>query len=83
MLFLLLVQVKKLYSVHVELPPRIALIHCIVRGAARMYREPCPMTFENTKLLAASRSAVEWYKSCGHISFLSEVIQILMWANST
>ena len=30
--------------------------------------------FEGTKLLAASTSAVEWYKSCAHTSFLSEVI---------
>ena len=36
------------------------------------------MTFEDTKLLAASTSAVEWYKSCAHISFLSEVIQIFI-----
>ena len=41
------------------------------------------MTFESAKLLAASTSTVEWYKSRAHISFLSEVIQILMWANST
>ena len=34
------------------------------------------MTFESAKLLAASTRAVEWYKSCAHISFLSEVIQI-------
>ena len=29
--------VGELHSVHVDLPPRIALIHCNVRGAARMY----------------------------------------------
>ena len=38
---------------------------------------PCHIMFENTKLLAASTSAVEWYKSRAHTSFLSEVIQIL------
>ena len=32
--------------------------------------------FEGAKLLAASMSAVEWYKSCAHTSFLSEVIFI-------
>ena len=32
------------------------------------------MTFESAKLLAALTSAVEWYKSRAHISFLSEVI---------
>ena len=40
------------------------------------------MMFESAKLLAASMSSVEWYKFHAHISFLSEVIQILMWANS-
>ena len=34
--------------------------------------------FKGTKLLAASTSAVEWYKSHVHTSFLSEVIKILM-----
>ena len=41
------------------------------------------MMFKGTKCFAASTSAVEWYKSRAHISFLSEVIQILMCANST
>ena len=41
------------------------------------------MTFESAKLLATSTSAVEWYKSHAHTSFLSEVIQILICANST
>ena len=36
------------------------------------------MMLEGAKLLAASMSAVEWCKSCAHISFLSEVIQINM-----
>ena len=43
---------------------------------------PCPMMFESAKLLATSTRALEWYKSCAHISFLSKVIQILIWANS-
>ena len=38
----------------------------------------CPFTFEGTKLLATSTSAVEWYKSHAHISFLSEVIKLNM-----
>ena len=36
------------------------------------------MMFEGTKLLAASTSVVEWYKSHVHTSFLSEVIQIVI-----
>ena len=45
---------------------------------------PCPIyTFESAKLLATSTSAVEWYKSRGHISFLSKVIQIFICVNST
>ena len=40
--------------------PRHVLLQCTCKGA---------------KLLAALTSAVEWYKSCVHISFLSEVIQ--------
>ena len=77
----------QIYSVHVELAPSIALIHC----AMRRYRPcaidfsrgfwygtlPCPFTFEDAKLLAASTSAVEWYKSCAHTSFLSKVIIIM------
>ena len=39
---------------------------------------PCHMMFEGAKLLATSRSTVEWCKSCTHISFLFEVIQILI-----
>ena len=34
--------------------------------------------FDGTKLLAASTSPVEWYKSCAHILFLSKVIPILI-----
>ena len=39
--------------------------------------------FEDAKLLATSTSAVEWYKSRAHTSFLSEVIQIFICTNST
>ena len=35
-------------------------------------------TFEGAKLLAASMSAVERYKSSAHISFLSKIIQLNM-----
>ena len=34
------------------------------------------MTLESTKSLAASTSAVEWYKSHAHISFVSKVIYV-------
>ena len=44
---------------------------------------PCPFTFEGAKLLATLTSAVEWYKSHTHTSFLSEVIQILICGNLT
>ena len=37
----------------------------------------CPIMLEGAKLLAASMSAIEWYKSRAHIVLLSEVIQIL------
>ena len=33
---------------------------------------PCPIMLDGDKLLAASRSAVEWYKSHAHTSFLSK-----------
>ena len=39
---------------------------------------PYPFTFECAKLLTASTSAVEWYKSRAQTSILSEVIQILI-----
>ena len=44
---------------------------------------PCPITFKSAKLslLAASTSAVEWYKSHAHTSFLSEFL-CCMFANS-
>ena len=38
------------------------------------------MTFESTKLVAASVRTVEWHKFHAHTSFLSEVIQILMYS---
>ena len=42
------------------------------------------LLFEGAKLLAASMSAVEWYKSCAHISsFLSKAIHIPVCASST
>ena len=34
---------------------------------------PCPFTFEGAKLLATSTSAVAWYKSRAHTSFLYKV----------
>ena len=40
---------------------------------------PCPIMFQGAKLLATSTSAVEWYKSCAHTSFLSKTIQILIY----
>ena len=80
----------KLYLIHIELPPRIALIHCDIRSAAWMWMQsvchrrqsfwystlPSPFTFESAKLLATSTRAVEWYKSRAHISFLPEVIYV-------
>ena len=83
-------QIYLLYLVHIELPPHNALIHCSIRAVHRgctvctidfsrgfWYGTlPCPMMFESAKLLAASMSAVEWYKSRAHISFLSEVIHM-------
>ena len=67
--------------------PRIALIHCAIRGYTQCTIDfsrgfwygtlPCPLTFEGAELLAASTSAVECYKSHAHTSSLSEVIQIL------
>ena len=39
------------------------------------------MMFEGAKLLATSMSAVVWYKSRAHISFPSEVIQIMCQLN--
>ena len=42
------------------------MVHCHVLLRSRVL-----------KLLAASTSTIEWYKSSAHISFLSEVIQIL------
>ena len=78
------------YSIHVELPPRIGLMHCssvcgcMVRGymvcAVDFSRGfwygtlPCPIIFKGAKLLAASTNAVEWYKSHIHASFESEVL---------
>ena len=38
---------------------------------------PCPFKLEGAKLLSTSTSAVEWYKSHAHTSFLSEVIIIM------
>ena len=35
-----------------------------------------PFMFEDAKLLAASTSAVEWYKSCAHILILSKVYYV-------
>ena len=40
------------------------------------------ITFEGAKLLAASMSAAGLYKSRAHTSFLSEVIQMFICANS-
>ena len=67
----------------------IALIHCAIHRYMPCTTDfsrgfwygtlPCPFTIEGTKLLAASTSAVEWYKFHAHTSFLSEVI---MYANS-
>ena len=84
-----------LYSVHVQLAPCSALIHvrCAIHGCTWCAIDfswgfwygtmPCPITFEDAKLLTASTSAIEWYKSRAHTSFLSEVIQILICTNST
>ena len=81
------------YSVHVELALRIALIHWAIHGCTSCAIDfswcfwygtlSCPFTFEGAKLLATSASGVEWCKSHAHSSFLSEVIQILICANST
>ena len=38
------------------------------------YGNSCPFTFKGAKLITASTSAVEWYKSCAHTSFLSKVV---------
>ena len=39
------------------------------------------ITFESTKLLATSTSAVEWYKSFAHTSFLSKILIIMCQLN--
>ena len=49
-------------------------VHCA--NSLYMYLGICHV--EDAKLLAASTSAVEWYKSHAHTSFLSKVIQILI-----
>ena len=78
----------RLYLIHVELAPCIALIHCAIRGCTACTIDrlslrfwygilPCPITFEGAKLLATSTSTLEWHKSHAHISFLSKVIQII------
>ena len=74
-----------LYSVHIELASHIALIHCAIHrytpctiGFSQGFWFsilPSPFMFVDAKLLAVSKSAVEWYKSHAHNSFLSEVIQ--------
>ena len=74
----------QLYFVHFELAPHIPLIHCTTcicgympctvefNGGFCYGTLPCPFTFEGTKLLhvAASTSAIEWYKSCAYTYFV-------------
>ena len=77
----------------IELVPSIVLIHCTLRGCMPRAIDfsqgfwygtlPRPFTIEGAKLLTTSTSAVEWYKSRAYTSFLSEVIQIFICANST
>ena len=71
-----------LYSVHVELAPQIMLIYCTIHRYTPYAIDfslqvhtctlPYPFMFQGAKLLAASTSAVEWYKSHTLILFLSE-----------
>ena len=62
---------------------RIVLIHCAICGymthaidSSRGFWYSTLPTFEIAKLLTASTSAIEWYKSCDHILFLSEILII-------
>ena len=75
-----------LYLVHVELALHIALIHCAIGGGCtpcaidyswgfRYGTLPCPITFEDTKLLAILISAAQWCKSHVHNLLQSKVIQ--------
>ena len=43
----------------------------------------CPFTFKGAKHLTVLMSAVEWYKSRAHISFLSQVILNSTWTKCT